>query len=150
MPCFFFFFSGNCIGDRCHRNSSLRLGKSLKSSNGKYKLVLKTYGNLELICETLGSLWSTNTINYDTDLFYLTKSGYELVLRGKHNTTIWRASYKGYFAEYVILQDDGNLVLYNKNDNAIWSTVTCNKCRGKYKKAKAFSCVLFFSLTCYF
>ena len=48
-PVFFlFFFSGNCIGDRCHRNSILRLGKSLKSSNGKYKLVLKTYGNLGL------------------------------------------------------------------------------------------------------
>ena len=110
----------------------MRQEKSLQSSNGKYKLILQRYGNLELICETLGLLWSTNTINYNAEVLYFVKSGNVLVLRGKDNTTLWRAQ-NSKTAETLILQDDGNLVLYDGNSKPVWSTGTHNKCRRKYK-----------------
>ena len=109
----------------------MRQGKSLQSSNGKYKLILQRYGNLELICESLGLLWSTNTINANADFLYFVKN--ELVLRGKDNTSLWKASYRGGSPEMLIVQDDGNLVLYDTLKRSLWSTNTQDKCRRKYK-----------------
>ena len=111
----------------------MRQGKSLQSSNGKYKLILQRYGNLELICESLGLLWSTNTINSNADFLYFVKNGYELVLRGKDNTSLWKVSYRGGSPEMLIVQDDGNLVLYDTLKRSLWSTNSQDKCRRKYK-----------------
>ena len=109
----------------------MRQGKSLQSSNGKYKLILQRYGNLELICESLGLLWSTNTINANADFLYFVKN--ELVLRGKDNTSLWKVTYRGKSPEMLIVQDDGNLVLYDTLKRSLWSTNTQDKCRRKYK-----------------
>ena len=109
----------------------MRQGKSLQSSNGKYKLILQRYGNLELICESLGLLWSTNTINANADFLYFVKN--ELVLRGKDNTSLWKVTYRGKSSEMLIVQDDGNLVLYDTLKRSLWSTNTQDKCRRKYK-----------------
>ena len=36
---------------------------------------------------------------------------------------------------HTIIQDDGNLVTYNKNNGVVWSTNTCPTCRGHHTDA---------------
>ena len=115
--------------DRCFRNGILKQGKQLESKNGQYKLRLQNDGNLELRCRT-NLLWSAGTKGYDVDFLYFSKHGYHLLLRGKNNSTMWTAPTSAR-AEKLILQDNGNLVLYDEKEKPVWATKTNNKCLSK-------------------
>lgn len=116
--------------DRCFRNGILKSGKQLESKNGQNKLRLQNNGNLELACGK-NLLWSTDTKSDDVDFLYFSKTGNNLLLRGKSNSTMWKAKFNG-LAEKLILQDDGNLVLYDKNEKIVWATKTKKKCLSKW------------------
>ena len=53
-----------------------------------------------------------------------------LSLRKKGNTSIWKADFsgKGSDPEDFILQDDGNVVVYDECGEILWETKTFNKC----------------------
>ena len=122
----FWLFLENCQGEKCIRNGILRRKKSLTSRNGKYQLHLRKNGNLVLTCRSR-PIWTSYTINNTVDLFYFDKDGTNLILRGKDNSTIWRASTTR-LGEKLILQDDGKLVLYNFCNTSIWEKGNNKSC----------------------
>ena len=63
------------------------------------------------------------------------------MLFGKDKSIIWAAGI-GLDATKLIMQDDGNLVLYKDGDQSVWSTGTNNKCHSD-KGLKLFPFLLF-------
>ena len=123
---FFFQFLENCQADTCTRNGILRRGKYLKSNNAKYQFFLRENGNLVLTCNGR-PLWSSNTVNDNVDYLYLNKDGSSLILVGKDGRSVWKEKTWG-DALRMVLQDDGDLVLYNKCNVSVWNTGTYRKC----------------------
>ena len=127
-----------CQSDVCHPKGSLTKGKSIKSANGVYEFILQESGNLELKCnDTL--LWSSNTDNSDVEDFQFQSNG-NLVIRKKDGTYAWesRTEYDGSSPngppDKLILQNDGNVVLYARGEPK-WSTKTHGGCpSGSFSK----------------
>ena len=112
--------SANCKNNKCVPQAILKRGNYLESLDGKYQVHLRQNGNLEVTTGT-ALLWSTGTINVGVDFLYFNWN--ELSLRGTDNKTIWKANsiYSEWYDELVI-QNDGNLVIYNRCDEPMWAT----------------------------
>lgn len=100
-------------------------GASLTSANGAYTLTLQHDGNLVLAARG-NSLWSTGTSGKRVAVAQVRPSG-ALVLYTPHRRLTWRTPstrrhHRGKEVK-LILQDDGNLVLFLGRD-PIWSTGT--------------------------
>ena len=117
----------NCQQDRCIGNALLRGGNSLLSRNGFYKFILQENGNLEILCDG-NKIWESHTKGKSIDGLYIAKGG--LVLYAPDRTVVWqKGSWKrDTNPETVIMQNDGNFVMYDKNGNAIWELGTKGKC----------------------
>ena len=100
------------------RNGILRREKYLQSRNGQYKLHLRKNGNLVFTCRAR-TIWTSQTVNNTVDFLYFDEDGTNLILRGKDNSTIWRAPTTR-LGKKLVLQDDGKLVLYNSCNTSIW------------------------------
>ena len=96
----------------------MRRGRNLKSRNGRYQLHLRENGNLVLTCKER-TMWTSHTINNTVDFLYFDEDGTNLILRGKDNSTIWRAPTTR-LGKKLVLQDDGKLILYNSCNTSIW------------------------------
>ena len=59
---------------------------------------------------------------------YFDEKGISLILRGKDNSTVWRARSTGLGKE-LILEDTGKLVLYNSSNTSVWEIGDNKKCR---------------------
>jgi hypothetical protein len=106
--------------DRVTSGTGLRLGESIVSPNGLYRLQLQTDGNLVLtrpgnrVLWSLGkkSSWLTLQPNGNLVAFLYTKGG-------------WATNTGGNGASVLKLQDDGNVVLRRLDTNvAVWQTKT--------------------------
>ena len=117
----------NCYDDRCVGNAVLEKGKNLTSSNGFYTFSLKGDGNLEIICDG-NKIWESNTEGKDIDVLYLAKGG--LALYETNKTVAWSggAWKRDMGPETIIMQNDGNFVMYDKNGNAQWDLGTIGRC----------------------
>ena len=121
-----------CHNNLCHPNEILEKGSSIESKNGVYKLILRESGDLELMCNDT-SLWSSKTKNPDVDVFQYQSNG-NLVIRKADGTYLWESKtmHDVNPPDRLVLQDDGNLVLYAGNTSK-WHTNTYNKsCSGKF------------------
>ena len=121
-----------CHNNLCHPNEILEKGSSIESKNGVYKLILRESGKLELMCNDT-SLWSSETKNPDVDVFQYQSNG-NLVIRKADGTCLWESKtmHDVNPPDRLVLQDDGNLVLYAGNTSK-WHTNTYNKsCPGKF------------------
>ena len=109
-------------------NSIWKTGDYLHSKNGIFKLHLNSNGNLVLHCKDK-QIWSTNTSNSSIEYLYFGKNS-TLSLRKKENISTWEAEFtrKDSKTEELILQDDGNVVVYNKCDEILWESKTSGKC----------------------
>ena len=114
----FWLFLENCQDEKCIRNGILRREKYLQSRNGQYKLHLRKNGNLVFTCRAR-TIWTSQTVNNTVDFLYFDEDGTNLILRGKDNSTIWRAPTTR-LGKKLVLQDDGKLVLYNSCNTSIW------------------------------
>ena len=106
-------FLENCQGDRCTTNGILRKQKNLHSQNGVYRLVLNDTGNLEIWCKR-EKIWTTNTDDYYVDFLIVDNDGKICLRKSKPHM--------------MLLQNDGNLVVYNECGNSIWESKTKGKC----------------------
>ena len=120
-------FLGNCQNEKCSRNGILEREKYLQSRNGIYRFYLRRNGNLELTCEGR-PIWFSWTWNNTVDFLYFDEEGISLILRGKDNSTVWRAQSRGLGKE-LVLQDDGKLVLYNSCNTSVWEIGDSKKCQ---------------------
>ena len=122
----FWLFLGNCFDEKCMNNGILRRGENLQSRNGKYQLHLRKNGNLVLSCGSR-TRWTSYTVNNTVDFLYLDEYGTNLILRGKDNSTIWRAPTTRLGAKLVV-EDNGKLVLYNNCNTSIWEKGNNRSC----------------------
>ena len=93
------------------------------------KLIFQENGNLEILCGSY-SIWSSGTYGYNIDALHFNSEGKILILNkdksvAKQLVPFWKSTYG---AEKLILQDDGNLVLYDYNSDPLWATGTNRKC----------------------
>ena len=109
----------NCIGNKCFLGEVLKKEKYLHSENRKYSMVLKNSGNLEIFCGTV-LIWASNSYDSRIDGLYFKHDAYNswsyLVALGESSSTIkWILHGDDDNTYLLILQNDGNLVLYSSS-----------------------------------
>ena len=74
-------------------------------------------------------IWSTNTSDNSVETLHFGKNS-TLSLRKKGNVSIWEAEFSGKDSdpEDFILQDDGNVVVYDECGEILWESKTSNRC----------------------
>ena len=109
----------------------MKKGSYIKSESGNYKLILTESGDLKLLCRDK-LLWSNHTSDKNADVFQFQSDG-NLVIRNISGAGVWETNtmhnelvFDGP-PDRLILQNDGNLVLY-AGSIAKWSTETYGKC----------------------
>ena len=117
-----------CQGDRCTPNGILKIRKNLQSQNGVYRLIINDTGNLEIWCKT-EKLWTTSTDDGYVDSLIFYNDG-KIYLLGKDNSIRWRLKIQSRNSKghLMLLQNGGNLVVYNDCGNSIWESKARGKC----------------------
>ena len=125
-----FFFLESCKKDRCFVNGILKIGKSLQSQNGVSRLILTYTGNLEIWCKKK-KLWTTNTNDDYVDSLLFKDDG-KIYLLGKDNNSRLEigTSLTNLRPHLMLIQNDGNLVIYNECGNRHWESRTGKLCSG--------------------
>ena len=99
-------------------------GQSIKSSDGRFTLILQGDGNLVLYGPQNQPLWASNTAGH-TDVWDVIMQGDgNFVVYDSHKVALWASGTAGHASAYLVVQDDGNVVIYNVNDTSIWATNT--------------------------
>ena len=124
------YFLENCRRDRCYASGTLKIGRSLQSQNGASELALTNAGNLEVWCKK-EKLWTTNTNDHYVSYLNFKNDG-NIYLLGKDNNTRWRTEInltdsKPYM---MLIEDNGNLGVYDKCGKRHWESRTTGQCRG--------------------
>ncbi len=96
-------------------------GKSLKSCDGRFELVMQTDGNVVLY-EGQKALWATGTNGKGGYAFVMQGDG-NLVLYDAYQAPLWASNTDGKSGDALAIQNDGNLVLYRAG-KAIWDSGT--------------------------
>ena len=113
----------------------LEQDESIISSSKQFYAVLQSDGNFVLYKSLTRKqpLWATNTWMIDNPKpFRLKLTDYgALILSDKEGNTVWNSDsgYKGSEGNYkLIIQNDGNMVIYDANNQPTWATCTSNTC----------------------
>lgn len=96
---------------------TLKAGQYLRSSNGRYKLVMQSDGNL-VVYKGSSNIWSSHTWVKGSAVTMRT-DGDLVVAKGSHR--YWNSHTAGHSGAYLYLQNDGNAVVY-KGKTALWSS----------------------------
>jgi hypothetical protein len=103
----------------------LRKGESLLSCDGRFMLLMQSDGNLVLVSNLTGVLWSSNTFS---DLTYasVAPSGVLGVFSWLANSPLWTSGPlgSGNVNATVVVQDDGNLTVTNGSGVLTFATNT--------------------------
>ena len=110
----------------------LTAGQCLVAPNGQYELLMQGDGNLVLYAQNGNALWSSNTAGNPGAFLRLQANGYMAVINNANVTQLWPTGndfFQGTPNPNLVLQDDGNLVLYGYGTGggvpyAAWSTGT--------------------------
>jgi len=106
-------------------NERLSPGQSLTSQDGRFTLILRGDGNLVLYQGSM-VLWKTNTVGLTPGFLGQQGSDGNLVLYvpGLDGPrAVWNAGTAGHPNNRLVLQDDGNLVVYD-GGAVVWATYT--------------------------
>lgn len=114
---------GTVTSAAAHKNvlkagQALKPGKQLRSTNGSYRLIQQTDGNLVLY-KGRTPLWSSVTGRHPGAYSTMQTDG-NLVVYGKNRKPLWSSNTAGNPGAWLAVQDDGNLVIYGKNKKALW------------------------------
>jgi subtilisin family serine protease len=109
--------------DRLAPGQAIVLGQKLTSPNGTYTLYLQEFdGNLVLYKNGNQALWA---IGSRPDSWFTAQTDGNLVAYKSEGGAAWASNTSGRGAGNLVLQDDGNLVLYRVSDHTvIWATNT--------------------------
>ncbi len=103
-------------GSILHAGEELTAGQYLESSDGHYRLVMQSDGNLVLYQEG-NALWSSETGGNPGSYAIMEGEGNLVVYDG--TTAKWNSSTWGFPGAYLSLQSEGNLVLY-QDGHPLW------------------------------
>ena len=109
----------------------LEAGSYLTSPNGRVRLTMQHDGNLVIYCRRTRNvgfyqpIWSTNTwqISNSIQKAVFTKAG-SIALFDSTGTKVFDTWSGGQGGGKLVLQDDGDLVIYTNYNEAVWSTTT--------------------------
>ena len=106
----------------------MKVRKNLQSRNGVYRLVLNDTGNLEIWCKR-EKIWTTNTDDDYIESLIFDNDG-KISLLGKDNSSRWQMKLlsRNSKPHLMLLQNNGNLVVYNECGNRLWESRTRGKC----------------------
>merc|ERR1719231_1101955 len=110
--------------DSLRQNETLSEGRSLVSSNGKYRMTMQNDGNLVLYrgCQPL---WASGTCGHGPGCYAVLRDNNLFVVYTRSREQIWSSDVrKRGEMHHCKMQDDGNFVQYNSNNRPIWCTRT--------------------------
>lgn len=99
----------------------LATGESLRSPSRQYVLAMQSDGNLVLYVGKR-PLWSSQTHGHGA-VAVMAHNG-DLVVRSHSGHRLWDSATAGHPGSHLVLQDDGNLVIYTPSGSAPWYTGT--------------------------
>lgn len=100
--------------------TSLALGQSITSPNGKYKLELQADGNL-VLGGPAGMAWASETSGKQVNRADMQTDG-NLVLYTADNGVVWASDTADKPGAHLVLQDDRNIVIYAADGSTVlWS-----------------------------
>jgi hypothetical protein len=103
-------------------NQQMGINAPIKSSDGRFDLVLGGDGNLVLY-EGSTALWSAGTQGKASSYVIMQGDG-NLVIYSTSGSPLWSSGTAGNSGAYLLLQDDGNMVIYSASGSVLWSTGT--------------------------
>jgi hypothetical protein len=104
------------------QNRAMTPGQSLKSKNGLYRFAFQTDGNLVVYNLQNKALWNSGTYTKPAVNLEMQPGG-NLVLYDAARNPLW-ATWTSVPNSYLILQNDGNLVLYSPDGKSQWDSET--------------------------
>ena len=125
-----FSFLEYCKKDRCKVNGILKIGKYLQSQNGYSRLILNDTGNLEIWCKRK-KLWTTNTNDHYVDSLIFKDDGkIYLLAKDNHSRLEIGTSLTNSTPQLMVIENNGNLVIFNECGNRHWESGTGGLCSG--------------------
>ena len=115
--------SGPTQCGRFDANQALVHGRSQKSCDGRFSLVMQDDGNLVLY-QSSTVLWSTRT-SLSAAYTAIMQSDGNFVLYDWFNTPILSTGTSGHVGAYAFVQNDGNFVIYSSTGVPLWDSKTC-------------------------
>jgi len=101
---------------------TLAAGHELHAPTRPVTLVMQPDGDLVLLKSGAERLWSSGTAGKGATHAQM-KAGGNLVLLG-HRATVWEAKTGGHRGARLVVQDDGNLVVYGADNSVLWQSAT--------------------------
>ena len=102
----------------------LTAGQSIVSPNGEYELTMQSDGNLVEYLTGGRSLWSTQT-GGNPGAYAVMQTNGNLTVLDSAGATLWSSnSHASGCSSELAVQDDGDVVIYGPQDQAVWSTGT--------------------------
>jgi len=111
-----------------NNKNKLMVGEQLKenakliSANGEYSLVQQPDGNLVIYNTQKKAMWASGMDGKNVKRCVMQKDGNLAQHPGGYDLITWSTNTKGNAGAYAMLQDDGVLVIINKDDKIIWSS----------------------------
>jgi hypothetical protein len=114
---------GGRVGDALVAGEKLKQGEKLVSENAKYSLVMQGNGNL-VGYEGDRAFWSSKTNGMGEKPYQaLMQSDGNFVVSG-NGTPAWATDTLGKGGSLLKLQNDRNIVMYDNNNESVWSSGT--------------------------
>ncbi|BAZ52542.1 hypothetical protein NIES4103_52060 [Nostoc sp. NIES-4103] len=105
-------------------NETLQINQYLLSSDGIYKFILQSDGNLVLYRTDYGiALWNSGTVGRAVN-YAIQQSDGNFVIYGPQGA-VWSTRTQGNYGAFLQVQNDGNVVIYKPT--AVWQTGTSGK-----------------------
>ncbi len=108
-------------GSTLRAGESLFAGQSLFSPNGRHELRMQDDGNL-VIYRAGAPVWNTGTFN-GPGVATMRADG-NFVIYDQNQQMVWTTQSEGNAGAYLVMQDDGNLVLYAADGGVLQATMT--------------------------
>lgn len=109
--------------DSLYAGERLTSNQYLQSSNGNYRFILQSDGNVVLYNASNRPLWASNTVGKGGVTLNLQGDG-NLVLRNTGGSSVWSTGTHGKGANRAVMQNDANVVLLTSSNAQVWATGT--------------------------
>ena len=109
--------------DELRAGERLAAGRALYSADGRFRLDVGEDGNLVVHWIGHTHIWTSDTVKARGKYYLALQEDGNLVLCNAEDEPIWSTGTAGSGAESLVMQSDGNLVLYSTN-GAVWASGT--------------------------
>jgi WD40 repeat protein len=110
--------------DRLLAGQGLIPGRSIKSSDGRFTLIMQADGNLVVYGPRNQALWASGTNGHGNVWDAVMQGDGNFVVYDGHNHPLWATGTNGKGGAAVVMQSDGNLVVYDASNRPLWASNT--------------------------